>query len=466
MRLTRVGVILIAGLVVAAGVCRASVFPAVLDWEMSGQWSAYGYRDTGGRDTDDTVLSDSRILLENQVDWADQNAFLRADVEWRFETFRGMDNHSQGDLRFRDVYADVKGDQFDLAVGQKRVTWGKLDELVILDRVSPQDLTHFVLYDKQERKDPALLVQHQWFGWEGVQLETVFLPVFQPSEQDFFGTNWAVFGHLKQAVAESPVYTAQQKNLVSAISVQDDEGVTSRSLKNSQAAVRLRGRRGEVDYGIYYLNLYHTTPVLKERTPDGNLVKRFLFEPTAANLNALTTPGVSGESLRLTKAHPRVNAAGFDWETVWGLFGLRGEAALFWGRPYLRDDFSYTEKDQVAFGLGIDHTTADQWYFDLQYLQDYIFSYEGLYGVEKSASSLAGTVSKTVWRGQVSFDLDWIWQVSYRDWMLNPEATYRWERPGVDISLGSFVFDGRRANTIFGRYERNDVVYVKLSGKF
>jgi hypothetical protein len=66
----------------------------------------------------------------------------------------------------------------------------------------------------------------------------------------------------------------------------------------------------------------------------------------------------------------------------------------------------------------------------------------------------------------VSFDLDWIWQVSYQDWMLNPEVTYTWERPGVDISLGSFVFDGRRANTIFGRYERNDVVYVKLSGKF
>lgn len=443
-----------------------AMLPAFLDWEIAGQWSAYGYHNLQNTDIDDEIMSDTRVLLENRMSWQEQNAFLKMDAEWRYETFRGMDNKSGSDVRFRDVYAEIKRDQYDLAVGQKKVTWGKLDDITILDRISPQDYTHFVLYDKQERKDPALMIQHQWFGWEGLNLETIFLPVFQPSEMDFFGTNWAAFGHLKQAVAEDPVYTSDQKDIVSGITIQDDTCVTSRSLKNSQVGVRLRGRAREVDYGVYYLNLYNSVPVLKESNPAGNATKRFLFEPTAAHLDALVSSGAAGDDLRLTTAHPRVNAVGLDWETVWGVFGLRGETAVFSGMPFLREDFSYTEKDQMVFGVGIDHTTADQWYVDLQYVQEYVLNYEDLYSAEEAPYYFAGTVSKNFLRGKIFLNFDWMWQVSYNDVMLNPEATYKWDRAGIDFSLGSFFFEGKRSKTLFGRYDQNDVVYVKLGGKF
>lgn len=455
---------LIATVFIAAD-CFAAL-PSVVDWDIAGEWSAYGYHNFRNSHIDDKVMSDSRIVVENRIGWKEQDIVLKADLEWRFQTYHGMDDQNRGKVRFRDVYAELKKEQYDVAIGQKRVTWGKLDDIVILDRISPQDLRHFVLYDKQERKDPALMVQHQWFGWEGIQLETIFLPVFQPSEMDFFGTNWAAFGHLKGEVASNPNYTVDQKNIVSGISIQDDEGVTSQSLKNSQAAVRLRGRAGDVDYGIYYLNLYHAVPVLRETNAAGNLTKQFLFEPTVDHLNALVSAGASGDDLRLTKAHPRVNALGADWETVLGLLGLRGEMAVFFGLPYLRNDFSYVEKDQVSFGVGIDHTTADQWYFDAQYIQDFILNYESLYSTEELPYSFAGTISKGFSHGRVMFGLDWIWQVSYDDVMLNPELTYKWERAGVDIAVGFFIFEGNATKTLFGRYDANDVVYVKVSGKF
>jgi len=447
------------------GNCFAAAVPAVIDWEVGAQWQAYGFMDTTQNDdTEDEVMSDNRILWTNDLSWEEQDVFFKADVQWRYETYKGMDTESRAQARFRDLYGDMKRQNFEIAVGQKTVTWGKLDDFVILDRVSPQDYSHFILYDKEERKDPVLMAQYQWFGWEGMTLETVYMPEFRSSDLDFFGTNWAVFGHLKEAVSGSSDYTAAQKAIVSGISIQEDDRVTDHALGNSQVAFRLRGRRQEVDYGVYYMNLYHSLPVLKETNPTGNTVKQFLYDPTAANLTALT--GAGGNDLVLTEAHPRIQVVGLDWETVWGAVGLRGETAFVVGMPYLKEDFSYTEENLVSFGIGVDHTTDSQWYFDVQYLQDYVFNYDGLYGMEEAPFLFSGTVAKDFCRGVVGLDLDWVWNASYGDWMLNPEATYTWERSGVDVSVGMFVFQDGSSKTVFGRFDRNDTAYLKVGGKF
>ena len=43
---------------------------------------------------------------------------------------------------------------------------------------------------------------------------------------------------------------------------------------------------------------------------------------------------------------------------------------------YIRDRVNLV--DQISFGFGVDHTTDNQWYFDVQYVQDYIFNYNGI----------------------------------------------------------------------------------------
>lgn len=450
------------------GNASALMFPELIDWEIGGSFSTYGYMEASEtNDAEDHVLSDTRVLFANDISWQEKNIFVTADVEWRYETFYGgLEDESQSGIRFRDFYGEIRRDSYNLAIGQKRVTWGKLDDLVVIDRVVPQDFSHFVLYDKEERKNPVLMLQHQWFLDDDFQAETVFMPFFEPSELDFFGTNWAVFGHLKQVVAESASYTNAQKASVAGIAIQEDEEVTARSLKNSQVAFRVRGRKEEIDYSVYYMNLYHSIPVLKETTSLGNTAKRFLYEPTSANLDALAASGASGSDLLLTETYPRINTIGVDWETVVGEFGVRGEVALFFGMPFLAQDFAYTEREQASFGFGIDHTTDSQWYIDVQYLQDYIFHYSGLYGVDEAPSQFAGTISKELMRGKVSTDLDWVWNVSYGDWMLNPEITYSWEDVGLTASLGGFIFQDGQSSSLFGRYDKNDVIYIKINGKF
>lgn len=446
----------------------AGVVPVVLDWEPELRWSSLIYNDAiQNNDGEDEVVSDHRIEWKNGFSLEKYRVDGTVDLEWRYETFHGLENESRADVRVREAYAHWSRDHDRITAGQKIVTWGKLDDLVILDRINPQDFTHFVLYDKQERKDPVLMLEHEWFSDQGFQIETIVLPGFEPSDVDFFASNWAVFGHLKEMVAGSSDYTASQKTSVGGITIQDGDHVNAYSLQNSQVALRLRGHRDDFDYGIYYLNLYHSLPVLRETTPLGNTVKQFLYDPTAAHLNALVSSGASGNDLLLTQSHPRIHAVGADWETVWGHYGLRGEMALFWGMPYLAQDFAYTEKNLLSVGIGIDRTTDSQWYMDLQYLQDYVLNYGGgLYGMDEAPAQVAGTVSKEFFRGIVRFDLDGAWNLSYGDWMLNPELTYRWERSGVSVSAGAFIFQDGPPWSLFGRYDNGDVIYVKFFGKF
>ena len=462
----RVIVFIMCFIVLGAVYSHAGIFPSLIDWEIGAEWSSLWYMEgTQNNDAESEVMSDNRALLENDISWEERDIYAAIDLEWRYETFKGMEDESRSDVRFREVYAEFRQDGWRASAGKKIITWGKLDDLVVLDRIVPQDFSHFVLYDKQERKDPAWMLQHEWFIDGDFQLETVFLPVFEASDLDFFGSTWAVFDHLKESVSAGS-YTASQKASVAGISIREDDRVTDHSLDNSQIALRLRGRKADVDYGIYYLNLYHSLPVLRETSPLGNTVKQFLYDPSMAHLNALTASGASGNDLLLTEVHPRVHTLGADWETVWGELGLRGEAALFFGMPYLAEDFSYTEKNQISIGFGVDHTTENEWYFDVQYLQDYVFNYSGLYGMEESPCQFAGTISKDFMRGVFHAGVDWVWNASYGDWMLNPELVYHWDRPGISVAVGAFVFQDGTSRSVFGRYDSNDVVYLKVGGEF
>jgi len=44
-------------------------------------------------------------------------------------------------------------------------------------------------------------------------------------------------------------------------------------------------------------------------------------------------------------------------------------------------------------------------------------------------------------RGKLGLDLDWAYNITYSDWMVNPQATYE-VSSGVDVKVGGFVFGG------------------------
>ncbi|MBF0522892.1 MAG: hypothetical protein HQL24_07565 [Candidatus Omnitrophica bacterium] len=437
---------------------------ANIQWDKKGEIRSRIYQDAVDNNAfEDKLVTDSMVLIKNNVWMLDHELLIKADVEGRLETFDNHDPSTDTSLRFKEDFLELtKGAQV-FTFGEKIVTWGKLDDVVILDKINPQDYRRFVLYDKQERKRSALMFKYD-YNQEDWKVESVFKPFFKPSLVNFFGSDWAVFQNLKQAVADSSVLSQAKKNIVSSIAIEDQDNVTDNDLKNGEAGIRFASKMNDVDYSLYYMNVHNSIPVLKEKTATGNLVKKFLYIPNADNLNALEAASPTGDDFILEKAHPRLNVIGADWETVIGAFGIRGETGVLLGQPFLRDDFSYVKKNLVSVGLGIDHTTSNDTYIDVQLIIDHVMDYERLFEQEENSKRLTGSIRKSFKRGIVNFNLDWSYSLSYQDTMINPRIEYKFNN-GVSVSFGGFIFMGDQTTT-FGAFTTKDLIYTEIKYLF
>lgn len=403
-----------------------------------------------------------RVRVDNEIELVKWNMFLNVNAEGRFKSLVNGNTDNEGDLLIKDAYLDVRRPLYSLRIGRQTVTWGKLDDIAILDKITPQDYEWFVLFDKQDRKDPAFMVKFDLVLDES-QLETVFIPFLKPSDVKYFGSDWSVFGHTKKVIAEG-AYSQTSKDNIFLVNVRDRDEVTDRTFENGQAAMRFRSKINEIDYALYYMFIYDNIPTLRENSAKGNTLKRFLYIPTLANLNALNSQNPNFLDLTLEKEYARMHVVGLDFETVLGAYGVRGELGFFTDRAYLRTDFSYVEKDTLSLGIGIDHTTEQDYYFNLQFIEDVIFSYEDLFAQEEFTHQIAFSLSKNFLRGNLICDFDSNYNFSRGDWMLNPKVGYKFIN-GVETYLGAFVFGGDMT-TLFGRYKDNDLVYLETIWHF
>lgn len=433
------------------------------EWKRAAELFLRVYQDTKDDNSfEDKQMIDSRIKFKNRIHWKRQDIFFHINLEGRGEVFRGDDFDEDFDWFLKEAYIEMRRKNFNFSVGRQIITWGKLDDVAILDRMSPQEYQWFILIDKQKRKLPVFLFKYDYYG-ENWEVESVFIPTFKPSYLRFFGSDWAIFDHSKRSIAQGN-FSAATKDVVNRIKIQERDELTGHTFDNAQFGIRFRSRLGEVDYALYYMYINNSLPTLREKTATGNILKKFLYIPTAENLSALVGTSPTDEDLTLLREHPKSNVFGVDWETILGEVGLRGEIGYLSGLPYLRDNFSYVRKDTVSFGVGLDHTTANNFYVNLQFIEDYIIQYEPLFVQEENTHRLTGTFKKDFLRGDLFLNLDWMVNVSNRDWMLNPQIRYT-IADGFDVSIGGFIFGGD-LTTVLGRFSSKDVVYLGLKYSF
>jgi hypothetical protein len=446
------------------------LFPAAdsilkVDWNKEGEaYSRISFDTESDGIYEDTGGYDAWVKVENTVRFEEkEDLFLKFDVEGRVVNYWGGQSDAIEEIQFQEAYAQIDQPRYRLAAGRQTVTWGKLDDAVILDRINAQDMRQFFLYEKNERKIPSLMLEADYFA-DNWQLEAVYMPFLEANEMDFFQSDFSAFGHIKRIIARGASYSAAAKNLVDQITIQDDDSVTDRGWDTGQAALRLRSRIKEVDYGVYFLSVLDAQPTLKEKTSKGNTVKRFLYTQTADSLTRLVSESPSGQDLVLTESHPRVNIVGADFETVLGTWGVRGEIAAFFDKPFLKEDFGYTEKNLLSLGIGLDHTTAQNIYLNLQFVEDIVLDDENLYAQKRDTHAVIGSLSKPFQRGKITANLDFAYNLSWKDWMVNPELTYDFSN-GLNAGVGLFVFGGEPV-TRFGRYNDKDLAYISLQYAF
>ena len=269
----------------------------------------------------DEIGSHLRINLAGYVDGliADRRPVFRLKAEaTRDEATR------DAIVRPADLYVDFVTTRFDVRAGAARLVWGRLDEIQPTDVVNPIDLSRFLMEGRSEARLPVGLVRGRVFLPKSTTLEAVVVPVFRHGRFDQLDEESSPF-NLADPTGSAPRVTPIPR-------VRDEPRDGAESL---QGGVRLTSTTARVDWGVSAYRGLRAFPI-----------------------STLTVPGP--QSFVVRESFPRFTMIGGDFETVRGLWGVRGEIAAF-----VEDELQSTRAvrgvtgHSVTAGVGVDRRAGD-----------------------------------------------------------------------------------------------------------
>ncbi len=361
----------------------------------------------------------------------------------------GLDQDWDVECLWDQAYLSLDSGRSRWTVGWQKFTWGKLDKIEFLDMVNPYDLRWFYTWDKEDRKEPLLSLSWQWDA-DNWWVDLVAVPRFGHNRYLYFNSDWAQFGRIK----ESFVNYSQVQD----IEIVSPDWTDSYSLHNSELFLRWGSTVWETDLDLYLFYGYNRVPGLY----GSRTVKHFLYQPSPDTLLGLL--GTSSDERKIVEFYRRDIIVGADFEATVGDFGIRGEVGYSRDVPVLRDDFALVSRDEFAVGLGVDYTSPNDWYFNLQLIWQTIQDYPGLVAMERNSFIWVANLRKNMLDGDLVLDVDLVIRTPYGDSMFNPELSYRLN-DFSKIVLGGFWFNGA-SSSLFGAKRENDRVYTELEFSF
>jgi hypothetical protein len=247
-------------------------------------------------------------------------------------------------VRPMDVYIDVVTPRFDVRAGAARLVWGRLDEFQPTDVVNPIDLSRFLMEGRSEARLAVGLVRARAFLPRSTTIEAVVVPHFRRSRFDQLDEPSSPFD-----LTRSPEIRLTPDSTTIAIGrARDDPDAGMESL---QGGVRLTTTTARVDWSVSAYRGLKAFPI-------STLV--------GADVNV-------GPYIR--ESFPRYTMIGADFETVRGLWGVRGEVAAFvedelqvvgadlqvgpYGIPDLQVGPRGIPGRSITAGVGIDRRAGD-----------------------------------------------------------------------------------------------------------
>lgn len=305
----------------------------------------------------------------------------------------------------------------DIRVGRQIVRWGKTDQISPVDNLNPQDLREFITHDLEDRKIPNWMVRARLFS-DFFTVEGIYLPFFESSRIDYFGTDWAIFRHMNR------------------IGVHEEE--PDLKFKNGEGGVRVTKTISGWDLGLSYLYAWEDLPHF-ETFPAG------------------------GGDVQVT--YKRSNILGFEFETTVGEIGLRGEAAYFDRQSFLTNNLTSTRKVVYHYVLGVDYSGENDWYINIQFSHQIITNYDyTILYFKRNNPSLNGEISKEFQEGYFEAELKYNFALNENSFYLSPRIICSYI-PNLDITLGLNIFEGD-SDTLMGLYDANDQIYIDFKYHF
>jgi hypothetical protein len=252
----------------------------------------------------------------------------------------GLHAEGRGPTRYAiarpaDVYIDIVTSRFDVRAGAARLVWGRLDEFQPTDVVNPIDLSRFLMEGRSEARLAVGLVRARTFLPRSTTLEAIVVPHFRRGRFDQLDED------------SSPFNLTRTSGIPEGM---PEERVTEnpRGIEGLQGGLRLSSTTARVDWSV---SAYRGR-------------RAFPISTIGADLEV--GPDYDGMPVVVIReSFPRFTMIGADFETVRGLWGIRGEAAAF-----VEDELQVAGTDlnvgaygipgrSVNAGIGIDRRAGD-----------------------------------------------------------------------------------------------------------
>ena len=335
-------------------------------------------------------------------------------------------------FRLREAYVDLFFDNFDLRVGKQQIVWGKADGVFITDIVSPKNLFQFLLPDFDEIRIGVYGAKFDYYINDNT-LEVVWLPVFTPTKYANPNSVWSV----KPDFQMTPTYDYSKADV-------------NASLENSELFVKYSALTEFIDFEIMGGHMWDDDPTMYPSfVPDGG----------------------GGMNLLITPEHNRLSLAGGSFSTTFGPFVFRGEAAYYFGKYFNtitpQIDNGVIQKDYIHYMLGTDFSVWDV-NISTQFIQKAIMDYDKSIRptpvFNDQYNNMATFLARySMLNETLDLELFSYYDFEHDDALIRPRILYDFS-DAINLQFGANIFTGTQG--LFGQYNKNDMLYIKIKYSF
>jgi len=333
------------------------------------------------------------------------------------------------EIGLRQAYIDIFFNSMDIRIGKQQIIWGKADGVFITDVISPKDLREFLLPEFDEIRIGVTSLKADYYIGNST-VEFVWVPVFTPTRFPDEDSIW----NPRFDFPLQPEFDYSREEV-------------SKSVKNSEVFLKYSAVTSALDFEIMGGYMWDDDPTMH----------------TVKNIDPVT---LQPDSITVIPEHHRLGLVGGSFGTTLGSFVIRGEGAWYVGKYFLSEDpmleEGVVEKNYLHYLLGVDFTLLDI-KMSVQFIQQLILDYEDPIVNDRAENMMTFLASKDFLRETLFLELFTYVGLNNGDALIRGKVTYKFV-DGFEVLLGANIFTGDKG--MFGQFNENDMVYVKIKYSF
>jgi len=449
----------------------------------------------------------ARIMVDSKTDFGKLSRFafsLRGEYDGTvldpqtnklFLDFDHIYQNRNPYLSADETYIDFYAPKIDIRAGIQKFSWGRLDEIAPTDMLNTPDMTNPFVYDENERKIGTPSIKANLYT-DYINIEAAWIPRWTPYRMPHPDERWfptILIAPESFQIGAIPGFTTDSIT-VPVTAAYPDIDLPDFSFENSQAGIQFTKSLGSWELGASYFYGYDKLPVFSLPV-DLSMTLNSLF-PLDYSISADVT---------LKPELYTIQMYGLDFSTTAGDFTIRGEAAYFHDRCYMRELESLMEeyftpeenmelitqfidkflhdpelkrtqtisinppfivkKDSARYGLGADYIKGDLT-LTVQAMQEYIFNYDKKVLFNKNGFDTNFTLSckYALLDGTLEPQISAMYGIEYAQFLIKPSVSYA-VTDNLKVTVYALILGGE-SDSLLGQYRNNDEGAVKIRYSF